>query len=152
MIRWLALITCMVVSTVAQASSSHQTAAQIQSIIWGKEQSIYAARGRGDMGPYKASLAHEYAAWPPTTALPMGPQNLTMKLAGSDVTNQEVLTMKFVRIVINGDAAVIYYSTHRTRMASGAPVDERFEVTHSWVYQDNAWRIMGGMARATPAR
>lgn len=151
--RLLAPLACLLVPVAAVvAAPPHQTPKQVQAIIWAKEQAIYAARGRGDMGPYKASLARDYAAWPPTTAQPMGPANLTLKQSGSTVINQELLTMQFVKIVINGDAAVIYYTTHRTRLPTGAPVDERFEVTHSWVFQDGAWRVMGGMARATPVR
>jgi ketosteroid isomerase-like protein len=135
-----------------QAAAPAMTKAEVQAAIWAKEQAIYAARGRGDMQPYKASIARDYAAWPPFRDTPAGPQNLDAVQQAMIKDNKELLTMNFVSFVMNGDAAVIYYRTHRTRLPNGATVDERFEVTHSWVLQDGTWKVMGGMARATPPR
>lgn len=126
--------------------------ADAQAKIWAKEQAIYAARGRGDMQPYKASIARDYAAWPPALDTPAGLQNLDALQKTMVTDNKEQLTMDLVGFVLNGDTAVIYYRTHRTRLPDGAPVDERFEVTHSWIVQDGTWKLMGGMARATPSR
>lgn len=126
--------------------------ADAQAAIWAKEQAIYAARGRGDMQPYKASIARDYAAWPPFRDTPAGPQNLDTLQQTLRTDNQELLTMDLVGFVMNGDTAVIYYRTHRTRLPNGAKADEHFEVTHSWVLQDGTWKVMGGMARATPQR
>ena len=125
---------------------------QAQAAIWALEQSIYAARGRGDMGPYQAGLARDYLAWPPFRATPAGAEGIASLQRTMVTENKEVLTMEFVGFAMNGDAAVIYYQTHRSRLPNGTEVDERFEVTHSWVWQDGRWKVMGGMARATPKR
>lgn len=128
------------------------TKAEAQAAIWAKEQAIYQARGRGDMKPYQDGIARDYLAWPPFRDHPAGAEGLRQIQKKMIIDNKEVLSMTFVDFVLNGDAAVIYYSTHRTRLPDGTAVDERFEVTHSWVWQDGAWKVMGGMARDTPKR
>lgn len=120
--------------------------------IWAKEQSIYAARGRGDISVYLANTAADYLAWPPLRALPEGNEGLNKTGRELQGKNQEKLAMNLTGFAMNGDTAVIYYDTHRTRRSDGTPADERFEVTHTWVREDGQWKVFGGMARATPAR
>src|SRR3546814_16554712 len=70
-------------------------------------------------------------------------------LEGKD---QERLQMTLAGFAMNGDTAVIYYNTHRTRRSDGTPADDRFEVTHNWVREDGVWKVFGGMARAMTPR
>lgn len=131
-------------------ASEGKAAAQAE--IWEKEQAIYAARGRGDISAYLSNTATDYLAWSPIRAQPEGNAGLRetgRALAGKD---QERLTMTLAGFAMNGDTAVIYYTTHRTRRSDGTPADDRFEVTHTWVREDGAWKVFGGMARATPPR
>ena len=120
--------------------------------IWAKEQAIYHARGRGDLKPYIDNVAGNYLAWPPFSAVPTGVGALRQAQSTMAVENKEVLQMEFVSFALNGDAAIIYYKTHRTRLPNGAPADERFEVTHSWVRENGQWKVYGGMARVQPDR
>lgn len=131
---------------------SPEEKAAAQAEIWAKEQAIYAARGRGDIGVYLANTATDYLAWPPLRAMPEG--NAGLDKTGRELRgkNQEKLAMRFTGFAMNGDTAVIYYDTHRTRRSDGSPADERFEVTHTWVREDGQWKVFGGMARATPPR
>src|SRR3546814_17756271 len=46
--------------------------AAAQAEIWEKEQAIYAARGRGDIGAYLSNTATDYLAWSPLRAQPQG--------------------------------------------------------------------------------
>lgn len=120
--------------------------------IWAKELAIYAGRSHGDLTAYQANTARNYLAWPPFNAVPQGNDGLQAtgrKLAGQ---TREKLEMVFVDLALNGTTAVVYYSTHRTMRADGTPSDERFEVTHTWVREGGAWKVIGGMARARPAR
>jgi hypothetical protein len=128
------------------------TKAQAQAEIWAKEQAIYKARGQGNLKPYIENVATDYKAWPPFSAVPTGVGALDRAQPKMAIENKELLAMEFVDFAINGDAAIIYYKTHRTRLPNGQPADERFEVTHSWVWQDGTWKVYGGMARAQPTR
>lgn len=143
-------------AAIAACPATAQTDAPVtdpaQAEIWAKEQQIYAARGRGDIGVYRASAATGYLAWPPHRAQPEGNTGLEKtgrELKGKD---QERLAMHLMGFSRNGDTAVIYYDTHRTRRSDGTPADDRFEVTHTWVREAGVWKVFGGMARATPSR
>lgn len=138
--------------TPALAAEPVQTKEQAQAEIWAKELSIYRERGRGNLGPYISNVAKDYLAWPPFAAVPTGVEALEQNQKKMATENKELLKMEFVSFAMNGDAAIIYYKTHRTRLPNGQPADERFEVTHSWVHQDGEWKVFGGMARAQPAR
>lgn len=129
-----------------------QDKAAIQAEIWAKEQAIYAARGRGDIGVYLSNTATDYLAWPPLRAKPEGNDGLNQTGRELKGKNQEQLAMNLTGFAVNGDTAVIYYDTHRTRRSDGTPADERFEVTHTWVRENGQWKVFGGMARATPIR
>lgn len=147
-----AVAVTLAVLSVAPAASAQQTKAQAQAEIWSKEQAIYKARGQGNLKPYIDNVATDYLAWPPFAAAPTGVGALNKSQSKMAVENKELLKMEFVSFAMNGDAAIIYYSTYRTRLPNGAPADERFEVTHSWVRQDGQWKVYGGMARAKPVR
>ncbi len=120
--------------------------------IWTKEQSIYAGRGKGDLAPYLAALATGYLSWPPFDAKPKGENGIRatqQKMAGKTA---EALAMTLDDFTLHGDTAIIYYHTHRSRLADGTPADETWEVTHSWVREDGQWKVLGGMARIAPKR
>lgn len=121
-------------------------------IIWEKELSIYSGRGNGDLGPYISNLAEGYSAWPPHMSTPNSAE--AMYAAAERMTDQteEELSMEFVSFTLNGTTAIIYYQTHMTRNGAGEEVDHRYEVTHTWAYENGAWKVLGGMARSRPDR
>ncbi len=139
-------------ATGASAQPPSQPIAQsrqaVQDEIWAKEQAIYAARAHGDLRPYIESIATDYKAWPPFRPAPAGVEGLNQLKTQMATQTREKLEMQFVDLALNGDAAVIYYQTHRTMLPDGTPVDERFDVTHSWVREHGVWKVLGGMARA----
>jgi hypothetical protein len=136
----------------AAAESDTAYRDRVRDEIWAMERAIYAGRGDGDMQPYIDALAADYKAWPPFREAPAGAaalEDLAGRMRGQD---QEELEMTFLDFSLNGDTASIYYRTHRTRMADGSPADDRYEVIHVWVREDNVWRVFAGMARDTPDR
>ena len=148
----LATLAAVLIWTAATAQARPETPAEAKARteIWGKEQAIYRARGKGDLQPYIDSVARNYLAWPPFSPVPYGVGALQQSQPKMAVENKELLEMEFVSFALNGDAAIIYYKTHRTRLPNGSPADERFEVTHSWVREGGQWKVYGGMARAQP--
>ncbi|MEM7704412.1 MAG: nuclear transport factor 2 family protein [Pseudomonadota bacterium] len=118
--------------------------------IWGKEQAIYAARGDGDLQTYINNTSEHYMGWPPGWDQPSGLEKLREGAKGFIQYKEEELTMTFGDITFSGDTAVIYYSTHRTRMPTGEAVDQRFEIIHVWTREEGEWRLVGALGRTKP--
>ncbi len=119
----------------------------IRAEIWQKELMIYTARGRGDLDTYIANASAQYRGWPPSWAKPSGLDALRSDAAKMKSMNQELLEMTQEDFALSGDTAVIYYSTHRTRLPTGEAVDQRFDIAHIWVRENGQWRLLGAMAR-----
>ncbi len=118
--------------------------------IWGKEQAIYAARGDGDLQTYINNTSEHYMGWPPGWDQPSGLEKLREGAKGFTQYKEEELTMTFGDITFSGDTAVIYYSTHRTRLPTGEAVDQRFEIIHVWTREEGEWRLVGALGRTKP--
>lgn len=143
----------LVLSTTANAQSVHDAKWEaVKNELWEKELGIYEGRGRGDLSLYLSSTANNYLAWPPFYEVPRGNDGLKQTGETLEGKTQERLEMTFLDLALNGKTAVIYYKTHRTMTADGTPVDERFEVTHTWTLEKGKWKVLGGMARVRPAR
>lgn len=121
--------------------------ARVKAELSAKEIGIYADRAQGHLNFYIANASPDYLGWPPTAAEPMpfskldGNKNV---LAGQ---TQERIDTAFKGFTMSGGTAIIYYSNHRTRTASGEPVDQLFENIHVWTKEKGRWRLLGGLAR-----
>lgn len=115
--------------------------------IWAKEQAIYAARGNGDLQFYVDNASEHYMGWPPGWPTPSGIGQLHAGVEQMRGLNQEELAMEFGDITFSGNAAIIYYSTHRTRMPTGEEVDQRFDIVHVWTLEQGEWKLLGAMGR-----
>jgi hypothetical protein len=133
------------------ATASAQTAEekkQSQDTIWTMEQSIYAGRAKADMSNYQNNTAENYLSWPPQVAKPMGNSKLKNTTTNVAVgSGKEKLDMEFMDFTQQDNTAIIYYQTHRTMLMDGTPVDQRFQVTHTWIKVGGKWQVLGGMAR-----
>jgi hypothetical protein len=124
----------------------------LRDLLWARELEIYAARGRGDLTIYENAIAPSFLAWPPQHPTPIDAAAFAgdvRKFAGNGA---EILAMTLTGFSADGDAAILYYATHRTRLPDGRAADEHFEVVHLWLNRDGDWRLFGGMARARPGR
>ena len=115
--------------------------------IWEKEQAIYAARGQGDLQYYVDNASEHYMGWPPGWPSPSGIGQLRAGVEQMRGIDQEELAMEFGDITFSGNAAIIYYSTHRTRMPTGEEVDQRFDIIHVWTLEQGEWKLLGAMGR-----
>ncbi|WP_446831760.1 DUF4440 domain-containing protein [Candidatus Foliamicus sp.] len=118
--------------------------------IWAKEQAIYAARGEGDLQVYVDNASEHYMGWPPGWPTPLGIDQLRDSVEVMRGLDQEELVMEFGGITFSGTAAVIYYSTHRTRMPTGEPVDQHFHIAHIWALEGTEWKLLGALGRDKP--
>ena len=120
---------------------------QARAEIWEKELAIYAARGNGDLQYYVDNASEHYMGWPPGWPRPSGIDQLREGVALMRGMDQEELAMRFEDITFAGNAAVVYYSTHRTRMPGGEPVDQWFDITHVWALESGEWKLLGAKGR-----
>lgn len=130
----------------------------IEEEIWAIEASIFEGRGRGDLSNYLNAASESYLGWPPVLPKPLNldgfksPENMNgaIALRGEKIT--------FVRngFTMNDTTAITYFTSHRTMLGEGfavngvREVNEYYENTHIWTYEDGAWRLIGGMARKLP--
>lgn len=127
-------------------AAGHKEAAR--EAIWAKEQAVYAARRRADPQFYIDNASEQYVGWPPGWAAPEGLDRLRAGVSRVEGQVFEELTLDFGGIAVSGDAAVIYYSTHRTRLPTGEEVDQRFHIAHSWVREGDDWKLLGALGRS----
>jgi len=123
-----------------------------EEIIWQNEQTIYAGRADGNINFYVDHADPDYAGWPPQFAAPLNYDALVASAKRGAGQKGEALTLEksLIKIHRNGNVALAFYKTHRTKRAGGVPVDEVFEDIHVWVKDPQGWRLMGGMARPVP--
>jgi hypothetical protein len=130
----------------------HEAAPPLRDLLWQRERAIYAARGRGDLGQYASEITPSYLAWPPHRPKPLDAGAFLAQAAQFAGQGEEELAMTLTDFTVDGDSAIIYYETHRTRLPTGQDCDQKFEVIHVWLYRDGDWRLFGGMARTAPSR
>lgn len=127
--------------------------AAIAEFIWAKEMAIFDGRSDGNIAPYLDSTSAVYLGWPPgfKEPLPLGDFK-----AGADMAKGlkgEVTDVRKMGFTLNGNTALTYFLTHRTRLGEGMAepqnrdVDQWYENIHVWTYEAEAWRLIGGMAR-----
>jgi hypothetical protein len=65
----------------------------------------------------------------------------------------EVTDVAQMGFTLNGNTALTYFLTHRTRLGEAfdlngsRDVDQWYENIHVWTLEDGDWRLIGGMAR-----
>lgn len=119
--------------------------------LWEMEQQIFVGRAQGDRSYYLSIASPAYIGWPPQYTEPVDYAELRAGLEQQGVPGERI-DMTLRGCSVDGDTAVIFYSTHRTRRAGGAPADERFETIHIYTQRDGRWLMMGAMARPEPER
>ncbi|MCC5868607.1 MAG: hypothetical protein JJU27_08840 [Gammaproteobacteria bacterium] len=120
--------------------------------LWEMEQHIYEGRSRGDGSYYLSVTSPAYLGWPPQFREPADYETLRAGILRGGMAAGEHIDLTLRGCSVDDDVAVIFYSTHRTRAAGGAPADDRFETIHIYRERDGKWLMIGAMARPEPER
>lgn len=116
--------------------------------IWAKELAIYDAWAKTGLDYYIEQSSPSYVGWPPGTAKPSSLADLERMQANLVVPNREKRTITFDALALQDDTAVLYYTTHRTMLADGTPVDELLHICHVWVRDETGdWKLIGALGR-----
>lgn len=141
------LVTLVGISAPAGADTSSDYAAAKEA-IWAKELAIYDAWGKTGLDYYIEHASAHYVGWPPGTPHPSSLADLKQMQARLVVPNRDKRDISFEGLALHDDTAVLYYTTHRTMLPDGTPVDELLHISHVWV-RDNTgdWKILGALGR-----
>lgn len=120
--------------------------------LWEMEQHIYEGRSRGDGSYYLSVTSPAYLGWPPQFREPADYETLRAGILRGGMAAGEHIDLTLRGCSVDDDVAVIFYSTHRTRAAGGAPADDRFETIHIYRERAGVWLMIGAMARPEPER
>ncbi len=116
--------------------------------IWAQELEIFKQRAQGDMGYYLSLANPGYMAWPAPAETPLSYERLSQQIGdGRLFAPGEKISVTKKGISFDGDTALAFFETHRTRRAGGEEVDERFENIHVWVKRETGWRLIANMSR-----
>ncbi len=132
-------------SALADTSSDYETA---KAAIWAKELAIYDAWAKTGLDYYIEHSSPYYVGWPPGAPKPSSLDDLKQLQANLNVPNQEKREITFDGLALQDDTAVLYYTTHRTMLPDGTPVDELLHICHVWVRDDTGdWKLIGALGR-----
>ena len=116
--------------------------------IWAQELKIFEQRAGGDMGYYLSLANPGYMAWPAPAENPLSYETLSSQIGdGRLFAPGERISVTKKGMSFDGDTALAFFETHRTRRAGGEEVDERFENIHVWVKRNTGWRLIANMSR-----
>ena len=130
--------------------------AQIEEEIWAKEFAIFEGRSRGDLSDYLNVVGSGYLGWPAVLKEPLAVDKFRASASESSALKGEVTEVTKKGFTRQGDTAITYFLTHRTRLGVGfaeedeRDVDQYYENIHVWAVENGEWRLVGGMARLRP--
>lgn len=138
---------CCGVAVQAQTASERE---QVRALIWKKELANYAGRATtAGLQNYIDNIGNDYLVWPPGRSVPLHADELKAQNAAAPKGDKESLTITLTGFTMHDGTAVIFYSSHKTTTATGAPVDERYDTIHVWSRYGSDWKLISGLARRT---
>jgi hypothetical protein len=127
--------------------------AAIRDLIWDKEMAIFDGRSAGDLSAYLNATSDFYLGWPPGFAEPLPLGDFRAGAGMAPGLRGEVTDVTKMGFTLNGNTALTYFLTHRTRLGEAfevdgsRDVDQWYENIHVWTLENGDWRLIGGMAR-----
>ncbi len=115
--------------------------------VWELEQSIYERRAVGDIQFYLDNSNPNYLGWPYGLNEPTKLDSLREWVSENPFQAGEEIKVTLDGFAVEGDTAIAYFSTHRTRKPGGEVVENRFQNIHVWTRVDGEWTLMGSFSR-----
>lgn len=150
-IRTMMVVVLMGISALAYAPAMAHTEEEYEAAkaaIWAKELAIYDAWSKTGLDYYIEHSSEHYVGWPPGTPKPSSLDDLKRMNANFEVPNKDTRRIVFDDLALHDDTAVLYYTTYRTMLPDGTPVDEMLHICHVWVRDDTGdWKMIGALGR-----
>lgn len=118
-----------------------------KALIWELEQTIYERRAVGDIQFYLDNSNPNYLGWPFGLEEPTKLDGLREYVAKNSFKPGEEIDVTLDGFTVEGDTAVAYFSTHRTRRPGGEDANDKFQNIHVWTRVDGGWTLIGSFSR-----
>lgn len=146
-------LTLLCPSVFAQESALNDEERAIKALIWEREMAIFEGRSVGDISNYLNATSDFYLGWPPGFAEPLPLGDFKAGAGMASGLKGELTEVEKMGFTLNGNTALTYFLTHRTRLGEAfavdgsRDVDQWYENIHVWTLENGDWRLIGGMAR-----
>ncbi len=119
--------------------------------VWTMEKKIYTYEQRNLGGSYYYDISAEgYLGWVYGTPKPFRKAKSPPALLATPT--KEVITPEFTDFSLEDNTAILYYTTHRTMLRDGTPVDQHFPNIHVFIRKGNSWKLLASMSRLEPPK
>lgn len=115
--------------------------------VWELEQTIYESRAVGDIQFYLDNSNPNYLGWPFGLDKPTNLDSLREWVSKNPFQPGEEIKVTLDGFAVEGDTAIAYFSTHRTRKPGGEVAQEKYQNIHVWTRLDDKWTLMGSFSR-----
>lgn len=115
--------------------------------IWELEQTIYERRAVGDIQFYLDNSNPSYLGWPFGLEKPTNLDSLREWNSENSFQSGEKIQVTLDGVSVEGDTAIAYFSTHRTRKPGGEVTQEKYQNIHVWTRIGDDWTLMGSFSR-----
>lgn len=129
----------------------HWSAAQ--QAVWEREETYWDLVEAGNLERYLELWDDDFVGWPFDTETPITRSSLrTYERDWFEKLNAGEFryTLTPQAIAVAGDVAIAYYRAHLNYIDDHEEETMNVRVTHTWLHDDEEWKILGGMNTPTP--
>ncbi|HLV02570.1 MAG TPA: nuclear transport factor 2 family protein [Acidobacteriota bacterium] len=124
---------------------------RLEKTVWREEESYWKSLAAGDVNSYLRLFHEEFISWPCESPRPSDKPAVRQMLENLKKSYRLLsyeLNPLSIRVV--GDTAVVYYFVRYVVEAHGEQIEDTRRISHTWIFQDGGWKIMGGMSSTSP--
>jgi ketosteroid isomerase-like protein len=127
-----------------------QDSAKDEAQVWNLEKAYWEYVKANDLEKYRALWNEDFVGWPFVSSAPVRKDHITdwMTANTSKGVKLQSYSLEQLAIKITGDIAIDHYRI-KMNWASSDGTNPRIDIlriTHTWMRNDGAWQIIGGMS------
>lgn len=139
--------------TAQQAPRSANELKSATEQVWAGEQAYWRDVKAHDVKDYLALWSEDFMGWPIVDEHPAGKGSLraVVEGPGASLGNVTAYTLQRESVRRHGPVVITYYRVTETRrVANGSDVTTTYRLSHTWLKERGAWKIVGGMSCVDP--
>lgn len=124
----------------------YSTEGEVEKQIWNLEEKYWQYWVEGDIEGYMALLHEDFLGWPSSADAPedkASAREFVIEYLAQVKPIAFGIESRAIRVVAN--TAIVHYILI-SRDEQGDQVGEAYRITHTWLEQDGAWKVLGGMS------
>ena len=152
----LRVVACLLAGALAvsSAGTAQPQASGSEQALWKLEHTYWRYVQDNDLRAYLSLWHEDFIGWPQTSASPIHKDHITDWITSQTSKGLRFKLGEFKPAAIQtiGDTSVVYYwMTYELLDKDGKGPAYTFRITHTWLKDENDWRIIGGMSAPEPA-